>query len=141
MSIQIVMLFALVASSILGVIAIGAVLYLYLRNQEIQKGSNLILLVGVILLGLSVWQSFEFKAGQMTLKATSALETIKKVRAINAQTPDRVHSITDTCEKEREELLTALQMEAHKRKQVEELLNNLEKSLHDMAMTPIRNLR
>ena len=141
MSIQTIMLFTLAASSLLGVMAIGVVIYLYFRNKDIQKGATLILFIGVILLGSSVWQSFEFKAGQMTLKATTALEMVKKAQIINTQVPVKSQIITGSCEKDREELLAALQMEAHKRKQLEELFGNLSKSLDDMAMTPIRNIK
>ena len=38
-------------------------------------------------------------------------------------------------------LMQEVQMLMHKWKQLNEMLSNLMKSLHDMAMTPIRNMR
>ena len=38
-------------------------------------------------------------------------------------------------------LMQEVQMLMHKWKQVNELMSNLMKAMHDMAMTPIRNLR
>ena len=106
-----------------------------------SEGVNFRLSFPLILLGLSVWQYFEFRAGQVTLKATSALEILKKAQSIEKVNPKNYKVISEDCEKDRKGLLEALQMEAYKRKQLDEQLNNLNKVLHDMAMTPIRNLR
>jgi len=77
----------------------------------------------------------------VTLKTTSALEIVRQAQAIEKVNPTIYQQNTDTCEEERQRLIAALQMESYKRSQVNELLANLEKSLGDIAMKPIRNMR
>ena len=141
-------IFVLASAGILGIIAIGVVIYIYGRNQKVEKGGSIILFSGIILLGLSVWQSFEFSTGQLTLKATSTLELVKKAQSLSKIDIETDKNVTGNCEEERKRLITAIEMERQKRKQVEELLNKIEKSLQvmvqyqwDKGMEQIRNLR
>lgn len=141
MTVQNIKLFILAVGGILGTFSIGSVIYIYLRNQKIEKAGNLILLTGLVLLGLYVWQSFEFSAGQVTLKATSALETVKIAQSIEKVKLETFQHNDGNCEEERKMLLEELQKESYKRKQLDVLLANLESSLYDIAMKPIRNMR
>jgi hypothetical protein len=131
----------LLTGAALGATVIGSVTLMYLRHHKVGQGGALMMVAGIILLGLSVWQSFEMTVGQITLKAQSALNQVQEAQEFISGTVPLPPSGSTKCEEERARLAAALQVQLQKEKQLQEMLSNIEMALHDMTMTPIRDLR
>ena len=135
------LLSVLIVGAVLGAALIVAVIIVYLRKQTLDRGGALMIFGGIILLGFSAWQSFEFTAGQMSLRAKSAINGVEKAIAINESRVKYAPYSHSSCEEERERLKIALQNEIYTGRKLNEQLSNVYKELHDVAMTPIRNMR
>jgi hypothetical protein len=130
MTIQQVVFPVLIVGAALGVALIGAVILVYYRKQTLDRGGTLMIFGGIILFGLSAWQSFEFKAGQVSLKATSALvDNLGKAIEINKSRVQTIPPSSGSCEEDRKKLRLNLQNEIDKRKQLDEELNNVYRAL------------
>lgn len=82
-----VVLVALYVSLVLGVLVLVAILYIYLRYRKLGRDGIALLVVGVILLGLSVWKQVEFSIGEIKFKGvTQELERIQAAQNSNAAT-------------------------------------------------------
>jgi hypothetical protein len=81
---------ALVVGILLGTLFLGAVLWIYIRDKKIGWGGIFLCLIGVILLGLSLWGTIEISISASGIKAKfNALET--RVNTVQ----DRVSTVQD----------------------------------------------
>ena len=143
-----VIIAALIFGLLLGILSVLTALVVYFRYQKLGANGAILLLIGVVLLGLSFWQSFELSAstsGELVLKAESSLyQAVNASRESIETLRTTEEKLSDTCpnlEASAQELQETIRLQEHEYRQLVELQSNLSKALHDMSMTPIRELR
>lgn len=102
-----VALIALYVGLILGTLMILVVLINYVKHQKINPGGIIILVFGVILLGMSIWQQIEFTVGGIKFKAlTQEYAKIQAVQDSTTKTLNQLQQVKASIDQELGEINT-----------------------------------
>ena len=98
---------AYMVGMIIGAVAIGAVCWVWVRKQTFGTGGIGLSIVGVILVGLSVWKSVEvsYTNGNLVVRLQKLEQRLGQVAEASSAVTQEVQKLTDSANTTREEFL------------------------------------
>lgn len=98
---------AYIVGLVVGAVAIAAVCWVWVRKQTFGTGGTVLSIVGVILVGLSVWKTVEisYTNGSLMVRLQKLEERLGQVAEASSAVTQEVQKLTDSANTTREEFL------------------------------------
>src|SRR3989304_9691070 len=98
---------AFLVGMVFGAVAIAAVCWVWVRKQTFGTGGIALSIVGVILVGLSVWKSVEvsYTNGNLVVRLQKLEQRLGQVAEASSAVTQEVQKLTDRANQTREEFL------------------------------------
>ena len=98
---------AFIVGIILGTLTIGSAAYVWIRNQNFGMGGSVLSVVGLALVGLSIWSTVKIEVSAEGLQAEfKRLESqLNTVAQANQEVTQEVKNVADTAQRSKEQFV------------------------------------